>query len=175
MMTAVSNVGETYIVTYNADTKLVTIESSLLTATNLLFGTGTGSSTSIASLIGFAAVDVGPLPSHTGTIGTTCLGPDIYYVCVDTRTAGGIENGIMGMSPYFLASQRIIGKVPIDHTNTVTQYVNGKKENYLECIYDEYPNDIEIIFELSYDDGTLVNLNGANWSITIGTWGDLIS
>jgi hypothetical protein len=145
---------QVYMVTYNSSLGVITFSGS--ENFTLTFGVNS---------FGFTPGTTASAASHTSDIAggvnnSLSMGG---YISITTNLIGGIYNGVTELKQNVVQT-RSLEVVPLCTSGTVVNY----RTSDIEPFSDIYLNDINTItFELQYVDGSVVDLNGSEWSCTL--------
>lgn len=156
--TSMNAVSTNWSCTISSTTFLTTISRSSGTS-NVLFGTGTHASTSLASLLGFAAADLtGTAASFTGTTAVDLSAPNFAFIKISELGHTSTTNGTL---TDFAFCVPIIG-----NTGTIVFYQNTDSEcaNTIRC---PKTNLRTLTITVTDNNNAPLNLNGGNWQMLI--------
>jgi len=156
VQTALNAVSAGWTVTYNPQQFTVTIANA--GSFSVLFGTGPNANASLAIPLGFTKTDLTGATSYTGPNAIALQTPGSIFIVVS-------EIGATAMTSSSLASWS--WKVLMASANAgaeVVQTVNAAYENALKM---HKRNLRSLTVTLTDDGGNVINLNGADWEMTL--------
>lgn len=154
VQTALNGVSAGWTVTYNPNQFTMTIANA--GSFSVLFGTGPHASTSLAVPMGFTAVDLTGQTSYTGPNVVNLQNPDRLFIrCTEVGASSSSSGSMLNWSWSLLMAGSNSG-------DEVVSTVNSTYENSIKM----HKRTLKTLnFTVGDDQGALVSLNGADWSI----------